>query len=186
MLKTIIDRVELRPNGLQMILSLVPLTPAAAPPNRLQGCVFTREFPLRIKRRGVQGSQASPPLPCRLGYRSRNAAHGCGARLRPADDTGVLRRRGFAEAQARGVAVGLCNGKRETRRIETVFRELSGAVFARRQHAPMATLGSGNAPSSLARRLAAGHADKDAHDADEWRKWRRDHILAASETVGVG
>jgi hypothetical protein len=50
---------------------------------------------------------------------------------------------------------------------------------------PMATLGSGNAPSSLAR-LAAGHADKDAHDADEWRKWRRDRILAASETVGVG
>ena len=41
MLKTIIDRVELRPNGLRMILSLVPLTPAAAPPNRLQGCVFT-------------------------------------------------------------------------------------------------------------------------------------------------
>ena len=35
-------------------------------------------------------------------------------------------------------------------------------------------------------RLAAGHADKDAHDADEWRKWRRDRILAASETVGVG
>jgi len=48
----------------------------------------------------------------------------------------------------------------------------------------MATLGSGNVPSSLARRLAAGHADKDAHDADEWRKWRRDRILAASETVG--
>jgi hypothetical protein len=37
-----------------MILSLVPLTPAAAPPNRLQGCVFTREFPLRIKRRRVE------------------------------------------------------------------------------------------------------------------------------------
>jgi hypothetical protein len=50
----IIDRVELRPNGLRMILSLVPLTPAATPPNRLQGCVFTREFPLRIKRRGVE------------------------------------------------------------------------------------------------------------------------------------
>ena len=50
----------------------------------------------------------------------------------------------------------------------------------------LATLGSGNAPSSLARRLAAGHADEDAHDADEWRKWRRDRILAASETVGVG
>jgi hypothetical protein len=50
----------------------------------------------------------------------------------------------------------------------------------------MATLSAGNAPSSLARRLAAGHADKDAHDADEWRKWRRDRILAASETVGVG
>jgi hypothetical protein len=28
-------------------------TPAAAPPNRLDGCVFTSEFPLRIKRRGV-------------------------------------------------------------------------------------------------------------------------------------
>src|SRR5215469_6716573 len=41
----------------------------------------------------------------------------------------------------------------------------------------MATLGSGNVPSSLARRLAAGHADKDAHDADEWRKWRRDRIF---------
>ena len=54
LLKTIIDRVELRPNGLRMILSLVPLTPAAAPPNRPRGCVFTREFPLRIKRRGVE------------------------------------------------------------------------------------------------------------------------------------
>ena len=53
MLKTIIDRVEFRPNGLRMITSLVPLTPTAAPPNRRQGCVFTREFPLRIKRRGV-------------------------------------------------------------------------------------------------------------------------------------
>ena len=51
---------------------------------------------------------------------------------------------------------------------------------------PMATLGSGNAPSSLARRLAAGHADEAAHDADEWRKWRPDRILAVSETVGVG
>jgi hypothetical protein len=48
LLKTIIDRVELRPNGLRMILSLVPLTPPAAPPNRLQGCVFTRELSLRI------------------------------------------------------------------------------------------------------------------------------------------
>ena len=54
LLKTIIDRVELRPNGLRMILSLVRLTLAAAPPNRLQGCVLTREFPLRIKRRGVE------------------------------------------------------------------------------------------------------------------------------------
>ena len=53
LLKTIIGRVELRPNGLRMITSLVPLTPTAAPPNRRQGCVFTREFPLRIKRRGV-------------------------------------------------------------------------------------------------------------------------------------
>src|SRR5260370_27064629 len=51
---------------------------------------------------------------------------------------------------------------------------------------PMATLGSGSVPSSLARRLAAGHADKDAHEAAEWRKWRRDRILAASETVAVG
>jgi hypothetical protein len=54
LLKTIIDRVELRPNGLRMILSLVPLTLAAAPPNRLHGCVFTRELPPRIKRRGVE------------------------------------------------------------------------------------------------------------------------------------
>jgi len=54
LLKTIIDRVELRPNGMRMILSLVPLTPAAAPPNQLRGRVFTRECPLRIKRRGVE------------------------------------------------------------------------------------------------------------------------------------
>jgi hypothetical protein len=51
---------------------------------------------------------------------------------------------------------------------------------------PTPTLGCGNAPSSLARRLAAGHAAKNAHDADKWRKWGRDRILAASETVGVG
>jgi hypothetical protein len=31
LLKKIIDRIELRPNGLRMILSLIPLTPAAAP-----------------------------------------------------------------------------------------------------------------------------------------------------------
>ena len=49
----------------------------------------------------------------------------------------------------------------------------------------MATLSSGNVPSSLAQRLAAEDADKDAHDADEWRKWRRDRILPASETVRV-
>src|SRR5204863_1508814 len=40
--------------------------------------------------------------------------------LRPTDDTDilcVLRRRGFAEAQSRSVAAGLCNGEREARRI---------------------------------------------------------------------
>src|SRR4030088_318483 len=37
-----------------MILSLLLFTPAAAPPNRLGGWVVTREFPLRIKRRGVE------------------------------------------------------------------------------------------------------------------------------------
>jgi hypothetical protein len=35
LLKTRTDRVELRQNGLRIIVSLVPLTPAAAPPNRL-------------------------------------------------------------------------------------------------------------------------------------------------------
>ena len=35
LLKRITDRVELRPNSLRMILSLVPVTPASAPPNRL-------------------------------------------------------------------------------------------------------------------------------------------------------
>jgi hypothetical protein len=37
-----------------VILSLVTLTPAPAPADRLQGCVFAREFLLRIKRRGVE------------------------------------------------------------------------------------------------------------------------------------
>jgi hypothetical protein len=63
LLKTIIDRVELRRNGPRMILALVALTPAAAPPNRLQGCVFTREFPLRIKRRGVEMRLATASTP---------------------------------------------------------------------------------------------------------------------------
>jgi hypothetical protein len=54
LLEAIIDRVELRPNRLRVILSRVPLTPAAAPPNRPQGCVFTGAFPLRIERRRVE------------------------------------------------------------------------------------------------------------------------------------
>ena len=53
LLKTITDRVGLPPNGLRMILSLVPLTPAAAPADA-QASVFSRELPLRIKRRGVE------------------------------------------------------------------------------------------------------------------------------------
>jgi site-specific DNA recombinase len=54
LLKTIIDRVELSPNGLRMTLSLVPLMPASAQPTRQQGCALTREFAMRIKRRGVE------------------------------------------------------------------------------------------------------------------------------------
>jgi hypothetical protein len=50
---------------------------------------------------------------------------------------------------------------------------------------PMATLGSGTRLPHSHDAWQPGHADKDAHDADEWRKWRRDRILAASETVGV-
>jgi hypothetical protein len=57
LLKTIIDRAELRPNGLRMILSLVPLTPAAALPNRLQGCLFTREGFVTATRVGLKGRQ---------------------------------------------------------------------------------------------------------------------------------
>jgi hypothetical protein len=53
----IIGRVELRPNGLRIILSLVPLTPAAALPNRLQGCVFTREGFVAATRVGLKGRQ---------------------------------------------------------------------------------------------------------------------------------
>jgi hypothetical protein len=45
LLKTIIDRVELRPNGLRMILSLVPLTPAAAPPKTILCAKRRRDFP---------------------------------------------------------------------------------------------------------------------------------------------
>jgi site-specific DNA recombinase len=37
-----------------MILSLVPLVPASAQPIGQQDCVLTREFPLQIKRRGVE------------------------------------------------------------------------------------------------------------------------------------
>jgi hypothetical protein len=54
LLKTIIDRVELRPNGLPMILSLVPLTPPQRPRTDPKGCIFTRKVALPIKRRGVE------------------------------------------------------------------------------------------------------------------------------------
>ena len=54
MLNTGIDWVELRPNGLQMLLSLAPPTPAPPPANRVQGCVFSEEFQLRIKCRGLE------------------------------------------------------------------------------------------------------------------------------------
>jgi hypothetical protein len=54
LLKTMIDRVELGADGLRMILSLGPLIPASAPLSGQQDCVLTREFPLRIKRRGVE------------------------------------------------------------------------------------------------------------------------------------
>src|SRR5580704_2478104 len=59
--------------------------------------------------------------------------------LRPTDDTNilrVLRWRGFAETQACSIAAGLCNGKRETRGIETILGELTGAVFACHKHTP--------------------------------------------------
>jgi hypothetical protein len=83
LLKTIIDRVELGPNGLRMTLSLGPLMPAAAPPMHQQGCVLTREFPLQIKRRGVEmrfvidgpDPQASNPDPVLLKEIKR--AHRC-------------------------------------------------------------------------------------------------------------
>ncbi len=61
------------------------------------------------------------------------------AELRPTDDADKLRiprRRGLAEAQPYGVAAGLGNGEDEAWRIEAVHRELVGAVFARRKHAP--------------------------------------------------
>jgi site-specific DNA recombinase len=52
LLRTMIDRIELSSDGLRMILSLVPLMPASAQSIRQQ--VLTREFPLQIKRRGVE------------------------------------------------------------------------------------------------------------------------------------
>jgi site-specific DNA recombinase len=54
LLKKIIDRIELGPKALRMILSLAPLVSALVPGLQLQTCVLTREFPLRIKRRGVE------------------------------------------------------------------------------------------------------------------------------------
>jgi site-specific DNA recombinase len=54
LLKTIIERVELGPNGLRMILSLAPFVPASTQLIGQQDCLLTREFRIRIKRRGVE------------------------------------------------------------------------------------------------------------------------------------
>jgi len=53
-LKTMIGRVEISPNGLRIGVSLAPLAPATAAPLTDQGCILTREYPLRVKRRGVE------------------------------------------------------------------------------------------------------------------------------------
>src|SRR5438105_938012 len=111
LLKTIIERVELRPNGLRMILSLVPLTPAAAPPNRLQGCVFTREFPLRIKCGGVEmrfAIDASDPRACRWpeqGATNPDPVRGSPGRRRPSARSRAAHPRS-RECTARRVGLG--------------------------------------------------------------------------------
>ncbi|HEX5454997.1 MAG TPA: hypothetical protein VFX06_14500 [Stellaceae bacterium] len=66
-----------------LILSLASLAPAAAPPIDGPACVLVREFPLRIKRRGVEmklvidgpGATATAPDPVLL--KAIKRAHRC-------------------------------------------------------------------------------------------------------------
>jgi site-specific DNA recombinase len=53
-LKALINRVELSPDRLQVLLSLASLLPNSAQPIHEHASVLIREFPLRVQRRGVE------------------------------------------------------------------------------------------------------------------------------------
>src|SRR3954453_9904879 len=82
-LKAMINRVELSPDRLRVLLLLASLLPAPAPPIHEQASVLIREFPLRIKQRGVEkklvidgpGRQATTPDPVLL--KEIRRAHRC-------------------------------------------------------------------------------------------------------------
>ena len=82
-LKAMINRVELGPDRLRVLLSLASLLPASAQPIHEHASVLIREFPLRIQRRGVErklvidgpGPQATSPDPVLLKEIKR--AHRC-------------------------------------------------------------------------------------------------------------
>jgi site-specific DNA recombinase len=82
-LKAIINRVELGPDRLRVLLSLGSLLPTSAQPIHEHASVLSREFPLRIQRRGVErklvidgpGAGATNPDPVLLKEIKR--AHRC-------------------------------------------------------------------------------------------------------------
>jgi hypothetical protein len=53
-LKPMIDRIELSPDWLRVLLSLGSLLPASVQPIHEHASVLIRKFPLRIQRRGVK------------------------------------------------------------------------------------------------------------------------------------
>src|SRR5690349_8740099 len=73
-LKALINRVELGPNRLRVLLSLGSFLPASGQPLHEHASVLVREFPLRIQRRGVErklvidgpGAGATDPDPVLL------------------------------------------------------------------------------------------------------------------------
>jgi DNA invertase Pin-like site-specific DNA recombinase len=82
-LKALINRVELSPDRLRVLLSLGSLLPATAQPIHEHASVLIREFPLQIQRRGVErklvidgpGPQATNPDPVLL--KEIRRAHRC-------------------------------------------------------------------------------------------------------------
>ena len=82
-LAAVVNRIELSPIRLRVILSAAPLVPSIGEELDLQKAVLVRDVPLRLKRRGVEmrfvieGRSASPTTPDPVLLKEIRRAHRC-------------------------------------------------------------------------------------------------------------